>query len=778
MADLNQDFLKDLSANMPELPSLEELKSSIDIPEEVVTKPGAINYPEGTTGVDPLPSVQDMTNFLSVDLDANNPDLRAKVTNFDAGIDGYQFERYYDHPLFDELGFSVFRDNEALYNENSHIGHELTRALPHFGSQFWDAIVDAATFGDTTDPQAARDMERAMILGSSSKGGFTGFTTNLFLNFAYTAGIITELAVEEVALAAATVGTAGLAGEATIPLMIARGIRAADKIGDALGVAKNVYRTLDNLRDLEKSRSYFNKAVKSAGRFVNPLEATTDFIKGIDNVKELNNLATVAKGVGSFYGDVRQLRYAWGEASLEGGFVQNELEKELYAEFLKENKGEPLSKEQQDIVRQTAKEAGVTTTMQNIPAILYSNKIVLDGLFKRMSKLGMSDEALEFMGKTKKGKFVENKTLDKNAWEFIENNWKGRLKEFKNPKNYGKAALFYTKDNLVEGLQETYQESISGANKEFYLDQATKGSSMEGEYLAYVADGLKKMTTTAEGGEVFLSGFLMGTLAGGSSRVVGSVFNKHSWQRYTNPDKFEDIKKQDEKEINETLETLNEFSNNFDEHLKEDLHLLIDQYNISKGRKAAAKKNDAKAYYDLKDTAFFKQINNVLRKGALEPFMEQLEDYKQLSEEDIKETFGITQEEFLGAIDSAVTNARRMESRYNVIQERMRNPFDPTKIDQAKEPTRFMTELHNYLGWQKAQDDFLFMHNTFDRQLDRITKLMNEVQADSNLTELPASDFSNLYDYNSLNTEIDLLKDEIKVTTGIKKLLLVLKIQM
>jgi hypothetical protein len=752
MADINDNSLKGLDAKLPPVQSLEELKSQIDLPDGIVTKPGAVNFPEGTTGINTVPTFDDIANMVDSigSVRADNPDLRSKVENFDAGIDGYQYERYYNHPLVKDLGISPFRDNESLYNKNSHLGHELIRALPQFGNQLLDAVGDAATWGNVTDQEAARNMERAMSLGSSSKEGFTGFTTNLFLNSAYTFGIIGEMVAEDLLLAGVTALSGGLLGKATVPMMFARGVRATDKISDSLGVAKNVYRTLENLKDAEKAKSYFNKAVKGTGQFLNPLEATTQWIKGIDNVNDLTDLAKVSKGFGSFYGDVRQLRYAWGEASLEGGFVQNELEKELYADFLKENNGQPLTQEQKDIVKNFSKQAGVTLTMQNIPALLYSNKITLDGVFKRFGKY-VSDDVVKFEGKILEGSFNRN---NNKLFDFVEDNWKGRFKQFKNPKNYAKAALFYTKDNLAEGLQETYQESMSGANKEYYLDLATKGSAIEGQYLSYVADNLKKMTTTAEGGEVFLSGFLMGTLAGGGARLVGSIFNKQNFLRYANSKKFDKIKQEDEREINKILETLNEFSTNFDKHLKDDLYLLIDQHNISKAKKEAAENKDVKAYYDLKDASFFKQVSHVLKKGGLEPFVEQLQDYKQLSPEDVEKDFGTTYDEFLGAIDSAITNARRMEKRWEVIQEKMPNPFPKSNMF--------------YKGWEEAQNNFLFMHNTFDRHLERITSLMNEIQADSNLAELPTSDFSNLYDYGALNAEIKLLNEEIDIGTGIK----------
>ncbi len=49
----------------------------------------------------------------------SNPYQMAKVQPFGAGIKEHAFERYYEHPKFDSLGFTPFRDNETFYNEQS-----------------------------------------------------------------------------------------------------------------------------------------------------------------------------------------------------------------------------------------------------------------------------------------------------------------------------------------------------------------------------------------------------------------------------------------------------------------------------------------------------------------------------------------------------------------------------------------------------------------------------------------------------------------------------------
>jgi len=42
------------------------------------------------------------------------------------------YERYYNHPMFQQIGFSPFRDNETLYNENSTVWDDFSRMGHNF----------------------------------------------------------------------------------------------------------------------------------------------------------------------------------------------------------------------------------------------------------------------------------------------------------------------------------------------------------------------------------------------------------------------------------------------------------------------------------------------------------------------------------------------------------------------------------------------------------------------------------------------------------------------
>lgn len=148
----------------------------------------------------------------NVKLNARSVFNEAKVKTFGADMDHHQFERYYTHPNFSKLGFNPYLDNEARYNAGSSFTDDFRRTWGQWKTMVDDAFVDAAGFGPASDREAAKNMEKAMAIGSSTRGGIGGFTNNLFLNSGYTFGIMGEILAEEALLFGATVLTGGAAG--------------------------------------------------------------------------------------------------------------------------------------------------------------------------------------------------------------------------------------------------------------------------------------------------------------------------------------------------------------------------------------------------------------------------------------------------------------------------------------------------------------------------------------------------------------------------------------
>ncbi len=83
-----------------------------------------------------------------------DPLYKAKGVSIDATHTGLNFDRYYSHGNFNKLGFSPFRDNEKIYNNNSTWGQDFVRASKQYptlmGTGFtsvlknWGSLASAA----------------------------------------------------------------------------------------------------------------------------------------------------------------------------------------------------------------------------------------------------------------------------------------------------------------------------------------------------------------------------------------------------------------------------------------------------------------------------------------------------------------------------------------------------------------------------------------------------------------------------------------------------------
>jgi hypothetical protein len=754
----------------PEAANLED----IQLPEGWNEKPGAIDLPVPGAGAPSLNTAESRRNALSdwgkkATTAARNPLMQTKAQEFGAGADHHNFERYYNMPrVYKKLGFTPFRDNEAAYNAESNMLDEVGRASGQWANLAGLGLKDALSFGSLTDTATAAKYEKAMGIGSSSKGGLAGFTTNLYLNSGYSVGILAEVMAEEVGLALITGASMGSTAELTIPAMIARGFRAGSKLYEGFNVAKNTIRTIDALKDINKARKYFNQTLKSGGKFLNPLENTVDFMQGIDHVGDLNKLAQTSLGFSSFYKDVRNIRYAWGESGLEGGMVKNQMEKDLLAEHYDKYDRPPTLAESNDI-KTTAVKAGATTGWQNVGAIYFSNKIVLDGLFQAYKPLkNLTADAVD----NGMFKIFKDTKLKKGAHKVVENNWKQTLKEFKNPAKTVAVGLNYFKANIAEGLQESAQETISGAAMDHYKEE-WRGDVVKGGYFASITDNLHKQTT-AEGLEVFMSGFLMGGMIAPMASTLGSFvpgskqqsFLKDSWTKFKDPNAYETARDKEREDMEKTATTLNELWDQVGERLAPDLENLVAQNKYADGMAEATQEGNAKAFYDFKDQAQYKHIFTALKTGKFDTFVDRLSELKGQTEEEIQADYNMTKAEYDGAIDNAVARAKKIEQRYEMAQTEFKNPFNPSRMNPRTDPDAYISELQNHKGWLEAQEQFIFLQHSFDRSLERFAGIMGEAQADTQLSKVPTSDLTNLFHIETMEDELRRTRDEIKALEG------------
>ena len=148
---------------------------------------------------------------LETDYDLPNPIwTNARSVNFD---------KVYASDVFSDVGFTPYANMDKVLNANETTADYLNRFAPQFGRLFrsgryasYRSIADIFDGSYLSDPdlEGAFTMEDAMRIGGSTTGSLGGFAANTALNFGYSAGIIYQIAVEEVA-------AAGIAALAAVP---------------------------------------------------------------------------------------------------------------------------------------------------------------------------------------------------------------------------------------------------------------------------------------------------------------------------------------------------------------------------------------------------------------------------------------------------------------------------------------------------------------------------------------------------------------------------------
>jgi hypothetical protein len=324
-------------------------KPKADLPNLAI-RDNVVGNPPNAPGPNKKTSTKDFGDsyeaYINSLYQANqDKNVYSKIYSYDAGPSGNAFyKRYaaYGQETFDKVGFHPLKNNEANFNAATTWWDDANRMLTHsfvplLKNGFWSGpkSMGRALMGDFgADLEDARMYEEAAAIGQSSKGGFGSFFNNTLMNFGYTAGIIGEAVVEEIAGAV----LAPLTGGSSFMFATANNVNKASKIFKGFGMitdgAKALRQSLKTFSNLPQARKFWEAADaglrSNLGRIVNPLENTMDAIGGLSKVDNLTNLAKLSKTAGGFYRDVRNVNMALSEARLEAGMVENKVFDELY----------------------------------------------------------------------------------------------------------------------------------------------------------------------------------------------------------------------------------------------------------------------------------------------------------------------------------------------------------------------------------------------------------------------------------------------------------------
>lgn len=705
---------------------------------------------------------------------ASNPVRRGKNYAFDTTPTGYNLERYYNIPrVYKEIGFSPWRDNESLYNAKSTWFEDWARSAAYAkrlsGLGFDSMLPWNAWTGDATDGESAKKYMEYNLIGSSGKTGVGGFFNNLTLNAGYTVGIGAEFALEELVTWGATTvaalptgGASWAAASANLTRQLANVKKALNVMDYAKDLAK-MSKKLESLKDINTLKGVFNTArLEKAGKRTldvltpNTYKYFSNILKTTSKSSGLSKTAKMSKGFGAFYRDVREVLAATSESRLEGGMVELDVINELRDDIYNKTGRDPNEQEWAEI-NAIAAARGKETFWYNIPALWVSNKIVFEKSFKGMPL--MSDVRKGIY--TSPGKKLVYDATKQAGQQFglKKTGWRQSIvslteKATYNPKNLTKNLarnfIKYTGANITEGFQETYQESISAAFKErgkniYENPLYAELNSVWDDILPQ----LKFYTSSKEGADIFLSGFLMGGLVQGPQTLV---YQKIPTKLLELKDgaHTEKAKTDQAKRDLKLVDAFNKITENksylFDVLTKHATNQkIIDQAEV-----AAIENQDERLAMDLRDEGIGDHLVHILQSGKSELLLEYLNDLKGLNAEELQQAFGEeenAQDYYHKKINRMVEGVKHLEKVSKTIDDIVgENPFRPWQLSKSASPEAVMQEWVGYTTHQEVKSLALKYHYSFQRTAQRMGSVFESFKQENLGNNITGSDFAVLFD--------------------------------
>jgi len=777
--------------------------------------------------------------FLSQTQDIVNQEFPSKDPSgyrdpYYFGAKRYEMDRYYHHPRFSDLGFHPFANNEEYYQANSSKWDNFTRTRGQWAAMFGPAFTSGwRSIGDmisgapfSSDLVGAKAMDDAMRIGRSGSGGTRGFFNDLFLNSSYTMAIISNIALEELALfgIAAVQGGANPVADAAL---IGRTGMNIGRLGKAIGslfkmktytsAGANMAFRLNQINTAKRfwaaSRSNARALGNNLGTFFTP-ETLYQMKKIKAAAKAGDNMTQMAKGAsmfGGFYRDLRAVNLAWSEAKMEGGLKEME-ERDLHYMDIKRMKGgvDPTI-EEMNMVAGLAKGAGLTAQLINIPIIYLSNKLVLDGAMRGFKPLGrVMDESLSGPfgrilrnPKSVKKHFYDvgagNKVMNALGLDIFRKMYKAGAT--RSLKHLGAVGLRYGTANIAEGFQELAQEATAVGVKTWYkgLYEQELSSALDVQLAemvdaynsgtdAYLGDFRKadKMNQSVsiadaisegvasqmsgQGLHTFMSGFLMGGVVQGPQKILFQGMPnvlRGVKDKVKGTTEMADYRKNKEEYIKKTVDILNKVYQDPSTYFDPKKLNVLTQKELNQRMRAASYEGNILEFMNDKDHAIFSAIYTVLQSNQLGAFKQQIDSFKTMDNQTIKEAFpdiSSTPQKLRGRAEDMSNRIDQIEKAYNEFNDELINPFDSKKY--KKGTTKHYAESLRQIAYEHAKMMLIFSKDTFEQSVKRSNEIYESLSSDPVLASISSGDIAALTSIKGLITELRLLKDEVKVETN------------
>jgi len=700
---------------------------------------------------------------------------RMRSFTFNGDSDGANFQRYYNSAPFKQLGFNPYRNNEELYNNHMTTGDEFVRAAGQWpsliktgfmsGLEAWGSMFTDPLKADTKNSKA---MAKAMAIGSSTKEGTSSFLINTFLNSGYTIGIGAEMLGENLLLGGLISGVSKLDALKDFGT-------AAKVITEASETAKD-FKKADSIPELKNLWTTVKSGLGSAVDAINPLESTFNLGKEIasgENAIKYTNQATgtikkfaqYSNNFGAFASDLIQIKAAVSEAQIEGGGVQVDVTENLINEYRATHSGVDPQGEELARIENIAKAEAHRTALWNLPAIMWSNKIMYKTLFAPAESLAKKYGVKAV--NTAEG-LLEKGGVFTVPTEGLAGEVELLAQKAKSPKSWGQFGYDYLKENSAEGIQENLQEAISSGAKAHALATYNNPdrASYEG-YMGYFMKGMKEQFS-AQGAETFAGGFVMALMAHPimsapmflGENIINNTIKKESYDKY---------KAERKSQLESLANSLNESFANPQDYLAFDMVNAVKQGNLQEDFYNATVANNRKKAEDIKNISVNEHLYTALQTDKFQPLVDKFKKMADLSPQDAADAFlgeGHTEEEgvkALGMINGVIERADRLKKTFEAVSESYPNPYTPGKFARGSE--EHIAHAIGSIAWDEAKKTLIFAKTEFDNHTNRIKQTLDALISKRNpIKDVNTQDLVVLMDRSQMADTLKVLKSDIKNT--------------
>lgn len=404
------------------------------------------------------------------------------------------------------------------------------------------------------------------------------------------------------------------------------------------------------------------------------------------------------------------------EASSEAMSTGDEFEKQMLAKIEQEEGG--ISDVARARVSELKKSVMNSTYALQIPVIAGSNWLTF--------------------GKTMLGSTATEKLLAKTAArtdrEAIGESYKASVTPFLQKiidKTYGLRQV--TSKAIPEGFEELEQFAVTKGVNDYYANKYYNATY--DDFFSSMAKGVND-AMSEEGLENFIIGAISGGIFGNATQIKTEGFKS-----YKNPI--------NEKSINETLDYLNSIKGS--DAFKSQVQMQYRHANLSEKYDKSVDANNDFEINNNKSDMFINYVNHMVNAGKTQDLREELESYKNLSNQEFEEVLGIK------LSNDALTNTKESVNSY--IQKRL------DKIDKIEQLSNTLDNLHPNLS-SNIKDRFMYTAWTLEDAQDRVKNIQEEINIKlsksfgiDNIYGLPALNvLSNLKNVDSSN-----IKETIKI---------------